>query len=131
MSEHIQNVQSREAGAARLGMEMRGDTFIAPLQSAMKIQQHLSSVGTNMSLRAIERGREHLELFAECTAALAGAKTAADVSEVIEKCVKGELELMIEDGKRLSADNQALMEIGSAAFAEMMQSNPMPLKAVT
>jgi hypothetical protein len=83
------------------------------VEALMEMQQELFSVFQEINQAWFDRARSAATINSELIAKLTSARTMPETAEAYQQCVGKRMEMMVEDGRRLLADSQKIVNVSS------------------
>jgi len=83
------------------------------VEALMEMQQELFSVFQEINQAWFERARSAAAVHSELISKLSTARTVPETAEAYQQCVGKRMEMLVEDGRRLLADSQKIVSVGS------------------
>ena len=79
----------------------------------MEIQQDLFDVFQEINQAWFDRARSAATVHSELIAKLSAARTVPETADAYQQCMGKRMEMMVEDGRRLLADSQKIVDLGT------------------
>lgn len=83
------------------------------VEALMEIQQELFDVFQEINQAWFDRARSAATINSELIAKLTTARTMPETADAYQQCVGKRMEMLVEDGRRLLADSQKIVSVGS------------------
>ena len=83
------------------------------VEALMEMQQELFDVIQEINQAWFDRARSAATLNSELISKLTSARTMPETAEAYQQCVGKRMEMLVEDGRRLLADSQKIVSVGS------------------
>ena len=83
------------------------------VETLMEIQQELFDVFQEINQAWFDRVRSAATLNSELITKLTSARTMPETADAYQQCVGKRMEMLVEDGRRLIADSQKIVNVGS------------------
>lgn len=83
------------------------------VEALMEMQQELFEVFQEINQAWFDRARSAATINSELIAKLSTARTMPETADAYQQCVGKRMEMLVEDGRRLLADSQKIVSVGS------------------
>ena len=83
------------------------------VEALMEMQQELFDVFQEINQAWFDRARSAATINSELISKLTSARTMPETAEAYQQCVGKRMEMLVEDGRRLLADSQKIVNVGS------------------
>jgi hypothetical protein len=83
------------------------------VEALMEMQQELFNVFQEINQAWFDRVRSAATINSELIAKLTAARSMPETAEAYQQCVGKRMEMLVEDGRRLLADSQKIVSLGS------------------
>ena len=83
------------------------------VEQLMEIQRELFDVFQDINQAWFERLRSAATINSELIARLTSARSVPETADAYQQCVGKRMEMLVEDGRRLLADSQKIVNVGS------------------
>ena len=83
------------------------------VEALMEIQQNLFDVFQEINQAWFDRARSAATIHSELIAKLSTARTVPETADAYQQCMGKRMEMMVEDGRRLLADSQKIVDLGT------------------
>ena len=83
------------------------------VEQLMEIQKELFDVFQDINQAWFERLRSAATINSELIARLTSARSVPETADAYQQCVGKRMEMLVEDGRRLLADSQKIVNVGS------------------
>jgi len=87
------------------------------VETMMEIQKELFDVFQEINQAWFDRARSAVTINSELIAKLTSARTVPETAEAYQQCMGKRMELLVEDGRRLFADSQKIVNLGTKFLA--------------
>ena len=83
------------------------------VEALLEMQQELFDVFQEINQAWFDRARSAATINSELIAKLTTARTMPETADAYQQCVGKRMEMLVEDGRRLLADSQKIVNLGS------------------
>jgi hypothetical protein len=87
------------------------------VEAMMEIQQELFEVFQEINQAWFDRARSAATINSELIAKLTAARTVPETADAYQQCMGKRIEMLVEDGRRLFADSQKIVNLGTKFLA--------------
>ena len=87
------------------------------METAVEMQREFLDTMEQINRAWLARAQSEVTLASEFVGKLAAARSIPDAATVYQECMSRQMEILAEDSRRMAADGEKLMRIGTRMFA--------------